>query len=218
MIEAVIFDMDGILIDSENAWQNTERGLFRELGVELTDELLVQSRGLRTKEMVSYWCSRFNIDKPVEEIGHSYDSRMLETMEKEVPLMEGATEALEFFRRKKLPLALASCSSMDHINVVIEKHRLKAYFDHVVSAGSGMPGKPHPEIYLHTARLMHTDPTRCLAIEDSFFGVISALAARMKVIAMPDPHEAGQPRFQAAHATVGSLREINEQLFEKLDR
>ena len=210
--------MDGILIDSENKWQQTERVLFGELGVELTDELLAQSRGLRTIEMVKFWHGRFDIDMGVPEIQDEYDSRMLTTMRTEVPLMEGALEALEFFRLKNIPIALASCSTMAHIEAAMERHSLTEYFVHMATADGQMPGKPHPEIYLHTARLLKTDPTRCLAIEDSFFGVVSALAARMKVIAMPDPHEAGQPRFNAAHTVISSLREIDEVLFDKLNR
>ena len=218
-IQAVIFDMDGILIDSENLWQQSEQELFREFGIELTHELLMQTRGLRTEEMVKHWFNRYKPDSVTPgELMHRYDHRMIEIMRTRVPLMEGAEKAIRFFREKKLPVALASCSTHDHIDAAMEKHGLKDHFDLVVSAANGMPGKPHPEVYLQTADKLGMDPTLCLAIEDSFFGVISAKAARMKVVAMPDPHEYNQPRFGAADIKIRSLTEINDSLFERIQK
>ena len=209
--------MDGVLIDSERHWQLTERALFRELGIELTDELLTETRGLRTEEMVSHWQSRFQLEgvNP-EALMEQYDARMIETMRNEVPMMEGAEEALHFFREKDLPIALATCSTSAHIDAALEKHGLKPYFDMLVSAADRMQGKPHPEVYLKTAELMGIHPSNCLAIEDSFFGVIAAKAARMKVVAMPDPVEFDQPRYGAADLKIRSLKEINDESFMML--
>lgn len=213
-ISAVIFDMDGVLIDSEHHWQQAERALFAGLGIELTDELLVQTRGLRTEEMVAHWNSRFNLeDVSPEELMKKYDEKMVETMLTEVLLMEGAEEAIRFFREKDLPLALATCSTRAHIEAALERYGLLRYFDLLVSAADGMQGKPHPEVYLTTAARLGIDPSRCLAIEDSFFGVIAAKAARMKVVAMPDRSEYDQPRFGAADLKIKSLNEINEESF-----
>ncbi|MFH0756041.1 MAG: hexitol phosphatase HxpB [Bacteroidota bacterium] len=218
-IRAVIFDMDGILIDSENLWQQSEVELFGELGIDLTQTLLQQTRGLVTRDMVNHWCDGFYVTSVArEELMKRYDDQMVENMRTRVPMMEGAREAVGFFREKGLPVALASCSTHKHIDAVLERHKLKELFSLVVSASGIMPGKPHPEIYLHTAQKLGVDPTRCLAIEDSFFGVVSALAARMKVLAMPDPHEYGQSRFDAAHLKIRSLREINDELFNKLSK
>jgi len=215
----VIFDLDGVLIDSENFWQQTEKLLFRELGIELTDELLLQTRGLRTEEMIRHWMSLFPINSVTpRELIRRYDSRMVETMRTTVPLMEGAEEAIRFFQGKKLTLALATCSAHEIIDAVMEKHGLMKHFSLVVSAADNMPGKPHPEVYLRTAERLGVDPLTCLAIEDTFFGVISARAARMKVLAMPDPGEFDQPRFAAADMKIRSLTEINDVLFERLQR
>ncbi len=217
MIQAVILDMDGILIDSERHWQLTERALFAEMGIDLTDALLVQTRGLRTEEMVAHWSARFSIDgKDPGVLMADYDRRMVETMRKEVELMEGARELIGMFREMGLPVALATCSTQEHIDAVMEKHGLGASFDHLVSAAVDMPGKPHPEVFLRTAALLQVDPTRCLVFEDSFYGVIAAKAARMKVVAMPDSTEYEQERFGAADLKIRSLTEFSMETFNKL--
>ncbi len=216
-IEAVIFDMDGVLIDSENLWQQSEKELFSVLGIELTDDLLEQTRGLRTKEMVAHWCGMFKISSiSQQELNEKYNSQMLQKMRAQVPLMKGAVEAILFFKEKNIPVALASCSTMEHIEAAMGKYNLAGYFDLMVSAANGMPGKPHPEVYIQTASKLGIEPTACLAIEDSFFGVISAKAARLKVMAMPDPLEYEQERFGAADLKIRSLTEINDSLLEKL--
>ncbi|MFO7617360.1 MAG: hexitol phosphatase HxpB [Bacteroidales bacterium] len=216
-IKAVIFDMDGVLIDSENLWQQAERELFGELGIELTEPLLAQTRGLRTREMVGHWCGVFNVTSvSPESLIERYDREMVKKMRTQVPLMEGAVEAIRFFREKKIPVALASCSTMEHIEAVMGRYNLTGHFDLMVSAANGMPGKPHPEVYLQTAARLGVEPAFCLAIEDSFFGVISAKAARMKVLAMPDPLEYDQERFAVADLKIRSLSEINDTLLEQL--
>jgi HAD superfamily hydrolase (TIGR01509 family) len=208
-IEAVILDMDGILIDSERHWQINERDLFAELGIELTDELLVQTRGLRTEEMMAHWSARFPLDgTDTGTLMELYDRRMVETMKREVPLMEGARELIGMFREMELPVALATCSSHDHIDAVMDKHQLRGLFDQLVSAASDMPGKPHPEVFLRTAANLKVDPTRCLVFEDSFFGMIAAKAARMKVVVMPDKSEFDQDRFGAADMKIRSLKDF----------
>jgi len=209
--------MDGILIDSERHWQLTERALFGELGIDLTDALLVETRGLRTEEMVAHWSSRFSIDgKDPRQLMADYDRRMVETMKKEVELMEGARELISLFRGLGLPVALATCSTHDHIDAVMKKHGLRDSFEQLVSAAVNMPGKPHPEVFLQTAALLGSDPTRCLVFEDSFYGVIAAKAARMKVVAMPDHLEYEQDRFGAADMKIRSLKDFTLETFQKL--
>ena len=218
-IKSIIFDMDGVLVDSEPFWQRTEKQIFAELGIELTPDLLQQTRGLRTEEMVQHWKSRFPLDSvPSEELMKRYDEHMVKVMHTEVQMMDGAEEAIRFFHQKGLPVALASCSTHAHIDAVLDRFGLRDYFDLVVSAADKMQGKPHPEVYLKTASKLGVDPSYCLAIEDSFFGLISAKAARMKVVALPDPSDYEDPRFGAADLRIRSLREINDEFFEKLQK
>ncbi len=168
-IKAVIFDMDGVLIDSENLWQQSEKELFGALGFDLTEDLLVQTRGLRTKEMVAHWCGMFKITSvSQQELIEKYDSQMVIKMRSMVPLMEGAVEAIHFFKEKKMPLALASCSTMEHIEAAMGKYKLADYFDLMVSAANGMPGKPHPEVYIQTASRLGVEPTPVLPLKTHF--------------------------------------------------
>jgi len=216
-LEAVILDMDGILIDSERHWQLTERAIFAEMGIDLTDNLLVETRGLRTEEMVAHWSARFSIDgNDPKVLMKDYDARMVDTMKREVPLMEGARELIGMFREMGLPVALATCSTQEHIDAVMEKHGLRSSFDLLVSAAVGMPGKPHPEVFLRTAALLKVDPTRCLVFEDSFNGVVAGKAARMKVVAMPDHSEYDQDRFGAADMKIKSLKNFTFETYQKL--
>ena len=130
--------------------------------------------------------------------------------------MEGARELIGMFREMELPVALATCSTQDHIDAVMEKHGLRDSFDLLVSAAVDMPGKPHPEVFLRTAALLKVDPSSCLVFEDSFYGVIAARAARMKVVAMPDPTEFDQKRFGAADLKIRSLCDFTLETFQKL--
>ena len=130
--------------------------------------------------------------------------------------MEGVRELITLFKDMELPLAPATCSTREHIDAVMDKHELRPYFDQLVSAAVGMPGKPHPEVFLRTAELLNAGPTRCLVFEDSFNGLVAAKAARMKVVVMPDPEEYEQKRFGAADLKIRSLHEFSMESFQQL--
>lgn len=217
MIKAAIFDMDGVLIDSEPLWQKTEVELFAEIGLTLTPDMQVETKGLRTDEMISYWYARHPWTHATpEDLVKEYDRRMIDIFKNDVELMEGALEAIRFFRDLGLQIALASSSTMELIDICIDRFDLRKYFSVIYSAENETYGKPHPGVYLQTASLLNCDPTMCVAIEDSFHGVIAAKAARMKVIALPEPKDLNDPRYAAADHTISSLQKINKAIFDKL--
>lgn len=217
MIEAVIFDMDGVLIDSEPFWQESEIEAFGRAGLRLTREMCAQTMGLRVDEVVDYWHRRhgwegFAAGELEEAIIAGVERRILERGEEK----EGVRPALELFRGRGVKVALASSSAYRLIRAVTERFRLADRFDCVYSAEEEEYGKPHPGVYLTTARRLGVKPSACLAVEDSFNGVLAAKAARMKCVAVPEEGARRDPRFYIADVVLGSLTEIDEEVWRRL--
>jgi HAD superfamily hydrolase (TIGR01509 family) len=217
MIEAVIFDMDGVLIDSEPFWQESEIEAFGRAGLRLTHEMCAQTMGLRVDEVVDYWHRRhgwggFAAGELEEAIIAGVERRILEKGEEK----EGVRPALELFRGRGVKVALASSSAYRLIRAVTERFRLADRFDCVYSAEEEEYGKPHPGVYLTTARRLGVKPSACLAVEDSFNGVLAAKAARMKCVAVPEEGARRDPRFYIADVVLGSLTEIDEEVWRRL--
>ncbi len=208
--------MDGLLIDTEPHWQRTEREVFSDLGIHITEEMQVATFGLRSDEQIRYWFDHKPWkDITFEEVEGRYHDTMLQYFLDQAELMRGAVEALDFFSSKGLPLALASSSNMQLINAFLDKFAFHHYFTVVYSAEFEEYGKPHPAVYLETARRLNTAPVNCLALEDSFHGIIAAKAARMKTIAVPLHPEA---RFSASDVVLNSLTDLNDGVFHQLDQ
>ena len=219
MIQSVIFDMDGLMIDSEPLWREAEIKVFNTVGIELNETLCRETTGRRTDEVVEHWYKRFpwqnklkkELDKELVDAAASFISGKGE-------LLPGVIHALQFFSKKGLKLALASSSQYKLINLVIDKFELRNFFSVIYSAEEEKFGKPHPAVYLTTAKKLTTDPKNCVAIEDSVNGVLSAHAANMKVIAVPDKENVSNPKFSIAQVKISSLLEINEGILSELEK
>ena len=217
MIEAVIFDMDGLLINTEHQWQLVERQIMNEVGVEITPEMQFTTLGLRSDEQLRYWYKLYPWKNPdLEAMDKKYTVNMVEYFKKDAVLMEGAIHALDFFREKCLPIALASSSTMELIDTFLDRFSLREYFTCVVSAENEPFGKPHPGVYLKTASQLHCEAIACLALEDSFHGLIAAKAAKMMCIAVPDERYTSDPRFGAADLTLSSLNDLTEESYQSI--
>lgn len=219
MIEAVIFDMDGLLIDTEPHWQEVERKVLKEAGLEITAEMQNETFGMRCDEQLEHWYKLYPWENPdLKAMADSYNQHMVSFFKTKASLMEGALEVLDFFKKKDLPIALASSSTMELIDAFLDRFALRSYFTKVVSAENEPYAKPHPGIYLETARQLNTSPMSCLALEDSFVGMIAAKAAKMKCIVVPDEAHRPDPRFGAADIKLYSLLDLTEGVFLRLNK
>lgn len=204
--DAVIFDMDGVLVDSEPFWQQAELDVLPQYGVPLTLADTVTTKGLRIDQVVALWHSRYpwpnaNIDAVAAEIV----AKVAELVRTNGEPLAGVKQAITLIKQQGLPLALATSSPTLLIEATLERLELDNSFDAICSAESLPYGKPHPKVYLNAAKALGIEPNRCLAIEDSVNGVIAAKAATMTAIAIPEPDQRDDPRFAIADHQMESL-------------
>ncbi|MBX7151123.1 hexitol phosphatase HxpB [bacterium] len=219
MIDAVIFDMDGVLIDSEPFWRIALQETFARVGINMTESLAAQTMGIRIDEVVKYWHKRFPWNGlSVSEVESQIVDRVQELVVQKGEMLAGVRQTLDFFHKKNLPLALASSSPQRLIQTVVGHLHIVSDFK-IIHSGELEPyGKPHPAIFLTAAKLLNCDPTHCLVIEDSFNGLIAAKAARMKTICIPEHASFSQTRFDIADIKLKSLNELSEKIFASLNQ
>jgi mannitol-1-/sugar-/sorbitol-6-/2-deoxyglucose-6-phosphatase len=215
-IEAVVFDMDGVLLHSEPIWRAVEREVFGRLGIEVTEEDLMRTMGVRIADVVAGWYRRHPWGGPSpEEIVGEIVERVADTIRREGRLNEGAAEAIGFFRGLGLRLALASSSPMRLISAVLSMGGLEDRFDVVLTAEEETHGKPDPAVYLRAAERLGARADRCLAIEDSLAGIRAAKAAGMVCIAVPElPAEEAEEA--GADLVLRSLEEVDERIWTEV--
>jgi sugar-phosphatase len=217
MTKAVIYDMDGIIINTLPLGKKVEYAIFKKHGVHLKEEMYKDTIGLREDETIAYWCKKYhwhNINQ--EEVLQEYLSYYEKEVYENGVLMRGVLESLQFFQNKQVKLAIASSSFTKQINAVVKKFDIEKYFDIIYSAEYEEYGKPHPGVYLTTAKYLHVSPNECLAIEDSLNGVIAAKAARMSCLYVP-LEKLDNRAFCMADYALPSLSEINDGLWNKLN-
>jgi HAD superfamily hydrolase (TIGR01509 family) len=216
-INAVIFDMDGLLIDTEPIWRQAEIEVFGTVGIHLTEEQCLETMGVRVAEVVALWHHRHPWEGPsIQEIADRIEDVVVAHVMAEGEAKAGVYSALATVRAAGLPIAIASSSSIRLIEAVVQRLGIADYIDAVCSGDAEPEGKPHPGVYLTTARTMDVAPEACLALEDSPNGVLAAKAAGMTCIAIPDPHLAGDPRMRGADLRLESLQGFTPQLLSSL--
>ena len=214
---AAIFDMDGLLVDSEPLWGRAELELLGALGVPIAGTDPRRTKGVFVGEVTRYWYDRFPWDGPsTDEVARDIVDRVFDLVAQEGRLQPGVDRAISLCRDHGLVLALASSSEHRLISLVLDRFGLATHFALVHSAEEELYGKPHPAVFLTAASRLGVAPDRCLVWEDSPAGVLAAKAARMTCVAVPSVEERGQPAFAIADAVLGSLEDADEELWRRL--
>lgn len=208
---AAIFDMDGLLIDSEPLWYRAELDVFETLGIDLSrrDEL-PDTLGLRIDQVVRMWYETLPWSGPDrQEVTQRIITRALDLVEETRPLLPGVEQALKLCKAEGFKIGLASASPRNMLEHVLEMFNLSHYFDVLASAEALPYSKPHPQVYLDAAAQLGIDPLNCVTLEDSFNGMIATKAARMRSIVVPDFDYAADPRWALADVKLASLVELS---------
>jgi HAD superfamily hydrolase (TIGR01509 family) len=186
LIEAVVFDLDGVLIESEHVWDEVRQELAEEQGGRWHDNASRDMMGMSSPEWSRYMHDEVGLREEPEEISAEVVRRLEARYRSELPLIAGAEQAVERLA-EHWPLALASSSNRELIDLVLESSGLGRFFEASVSSEEVARGKPAPDVFLEAARRLSADPARCAAVEDSENGIRAAKAAGMHTIAIPNP-------------------------------
>lgn len=217
MLRAVIFDMDGLLIDSEPLWVRAEIEVFAGAGLDISRDDCARTKGLRVDDVVAYWHAKrgFRGATPTEVQGRLV-ARVVELVKSEGQALPGVGAALEVARMGGRRVAVASSSPTAILDAALERLGLADEVDVIQSAEHEPHGKPHPGVFLRAAERLDVSPLECVVIEDSLTGVIAAKAARMGCVAVPLDHPHQEERFVLADAILGSLADVTTDLLERV--
>ena len=207
-VEAVVFDLDGVLIQTEEVWDEVREQYVRERGGRYDAEAQRAMMGMSSTEWSRFLHDELGVPDEPEAISAEVVRRMEARYRERLPLIDGAVEAVQRLAAR-WPLGLASSSNRPLIDAVLELAGLTEYFRVTVSSEEVARGKPAPDVYLATARRLGVAPERCAAIEDSHSGIRSAKAAGMRVLAIPNPSfPPGDDALSLADDVLGSLAEL----------
>ena len=209
MPKAIIYDMDGLLIDSEPYWRKSMMKVLSTVGLHLTDEQCAMTTGLRFDHVLEYWFEKYPWDsKSIVEVHEEILDEMEHAITHEAEILPGVFESIELFRSKGYKLGLASSSAMRLIKACVKRLNAENIFEAVISAEHEEYGKPHPAVFIKAAQELKVHPLDCIVLEDSLMGVIAAKAARMQCVAIPPPENFDNPKFAVADWKLRSLSEI----------
>jgi HAD superfamily hydrolase (TIGR01509 family) len=208
LTEAVVFDLDGVLLQSEEVWDAVRERYVREAGGRYDEDVQRAMMGMSAPEWSRYLHEEAGVRADPGDINRDVVERMLEVYRRELPLLPGAVEAV---RRtaESFPLGLASSSNREVFEAVLDLAGIADCFSATVSSEEVARGKPAPDVYLEAARRLGVEPERCAAVEDSDAGIRSAKSAGMRVVAAPNAsYPPDDEALELADAVVGSLDEL----------
>ena len=213
MIEAVVFDLDGVIVDSEPVWADVRERYTSEVGGTYGETATRDMMGMSSHEWSAYMAEKLGVPGTPAEINAAIVERMLARYGEKPPLIPGAVDAVRRIA-DRFPLGIASSSNPELIEVVLAASGLSKLFPVRVSSQEVPRGKPAPDVYLEAARRLGVDPAYCGAVEDSHNGIRSAKAAGMRVVAVPNPHfRPDEEALAQADVVLGSVGELSPEIF-----
>ncbi len=216
-LQALIFDMDGVLLESESLWRQAEQQASERLGLGLTDHDFAGTMGVRMREVAEIWFQRSPWEGPTtQEVAAAVVDRVIELVATREAL-PGVHELIAMALDHGLKLGLCTSSDTALMEAVLSSLGMEDVFDVTHSAEHDEFGKPHPMPYLKTAQKLGVPATACIAIEDSLNGAVSARAAQMKVVAVPNPADAGNGRFGFVDLSLESLTQFDSEMLNALE-
>jgi HAD superfamily hydrolase (TIGR01509 family) len=217
VIEAVVFDLDGVILDTEELWNEVREGLARERNGRWSDSAQRDMMGMSSTEWSQYMHDVVGLEEPPVEINREVVRRMLDSYSAQLPVVDGAVGAVERLAAR-WPLGLASSSNRELIDRALEVSGLARYFRATVSSEEVARGKPAPDVYLEAARRLGVAPERCAAVEDSASGIRSAHAAGIRVVAIPNAaFPPPDDTLVLADVVLGSISELDAEAISGSD-
>jgi HAD superfamily hydrolase (TIGR01509 family) len=214
--DAVIFDLDGVLADSEQLWNQAKEDVVKQHGGRWRDQAPGDMMGMSSPEWSAYMRDDLGVPLEVQDINREVVGRMEDLYRERLPVLPGAVESVRSISTS-WPVALASSSNREIIDLFLDESGLSDCFSVAVSSEEVSRGKPAPDVYLEAARRLGVEPYRCVAVEDSGNGLRSAVAAGMRVIAVPNPHyPPAADALQLASTLVPSVAKITPDLIRSL--
>jgi len=206
MIKAVIFDMDGLMVDSELFQSMAFKKILKRYGIEAKEEI-VQVIGIREVENWEIIKKKYGLKEDTAKLMKERGKIYIKILKEKAVAMPGLYKLIDSLKKSGYKIALASSSVYEHVQIVLKKLKLQKDFNIIISGGDVNRGKPDPEVYLITAKKLSVKPIDCLVLEDAYTGVIAAKNAKMKCIAVPNKYTKNQD-FSKADLVVKSLEEI----------
>ena len=215
---AAIFDMDGLLLDTEPLWGESMLQVATHYQVPIGADFFKHTTGLRIYEVTEFWKEKFPWpgEASANQLAEDVLDDIIARSKLHGRIMPGALELLQWLRSKNIKVGLATSSPTRMLQALISHFGLNEYFHTLTSADTALFGKPHPEVYLQCAHALAVNPWNCVALEDSVNGMISAKAARMKVIVVPEEARYDDPKFGLADVKLHSLEDMNDRIWNSL--
>jgi len=217
-LRAAIFDMDGLLLDTEPLWGVSMLQVARQNQIPIGQQHFKHTRGLRIDEVTAYWQVHFpwQHHKTAQAVAEEILDDVIASAKAKGRVMPGAIACIQYLQSKGLKIGLATSSPMRMVRKLLSAFGLNDFFDALTSADTASMGKPHPEVFLQCAESLQTNPWQCLVFEDSINGMVAAKAARMKTVVVPEPAQFDSPAFGLADVKLRSLSDFDGTIWKKL--